>query len=122
MLINISNHPSVLWSKKQKETAIAQFGDIQDMTFPQISPLATSDEVVLLAQEYQQKITTNHTKETTTIHLMGELTFTFALVKLLQEKGFTVVCSTTKRLILAENTDTKTAKFQFQTFRAYPKL
>ena len=92
------------------------------MPFPQISPLATSEDVVALAKKYQQEIVSTYPKETTIIHLMGELTFTFALVQLLHDAHFTVVCSTTKRLVLAENEDIKTAKFQFQTFRQYPKI
>jgi predicted secreted protein len=54
------------------------------------------------------------------VHLMGEMTFTVALVKMLQKSNIRVVCSTTKRIVLEEKEGVKTAKFQFIQFRDYP--
>ena len=122
MLLNISNHPSVIWLENQKKQALDAFGDIEDMPFPHISPAATSAEVLAFAKEYQQKIANKYKPQTTVVHLMGELTFTFALVKLLQMAGFKVVCSTTERLVVQENAEVKTARFKFHIFREYPHL
>lgn len=50
---------------------------------------------------------------------MGEMTFTYALVKRLKEAGIRCVASTTKR-ICTENADgSRTSQFNFVRFRDY---
>jgi hypothetical protein len=119
MLLNLSNHPSKNWSPEQTALAIRQFGTIEDLPFPHISPLLDTEGVVVLAQKYGADILAMQ-KSDLTVHLMGELSFCFALTKLLQRQGITVVCSTTDRTVLEEKDGKKTTKFHFQQFRPYP--
>lgn len=120
MLINLSNHPSVNWSKEQTELAIAQFGSIKDMPFPNVPPDATTEQVCELAKSFLEKI--KNTPSVTAVHLMGEMTFIVALTRLLQLEGIKVVCSTTERIVLEEKDGKKTMQFQFCQFREYPNV
>jgi hypothetical protein len=117
MLLNLSNHPSVNWSKEQREAAEKQFGGVVDLPFPQIPSGATTAEVKALAQTYLEKIPPS----VSAVHLMGELTFVVALVRLLQKNKIKVVASAAERQVLEEKDGIKTAKFQFVQFREYPK-
>ena len=118
MLLNISNHPSVNWTKEQSDAAKTQYGSIKDIKFPHIAPDADTATVYQLAKQYAVQIDPS----VKTVHLMGEMTFVFALVGLLQKAGITVVCSTTQRTVLEEKDGKKTAQFQFVQFRAYPVI
>jgi hypothetical protein len=51
---------------------------------------------------------------------MGEMTFTVALVRMLQKNHIPVVCSTTERVVIEEKDGKKTMQFSFCRFRAYP--
>ena len=116
MLLNLSNHPSVSWSKEQFDAAVLQYGSIEDLAFPHIAPDATTEDVTQLAQTYFEEIDPS----VSAVHLMGEMTFVYALVGLLQRAGIQVVCSTTQRTVLEEHDGKKTAQFRFVQFRAYP--
>jgi hypothetical protein len=126
MLLNLSNHPSVNWSKEQLEAAHVQYGGVVDMPFPQISPEATTDEVMELAKAYSRKVIlydsnelSGTTPSVSAVHLMGEMTFVVALISLLQSEGIEVICSTTERRVLEEKDGKKTMQFVFCRFRAY---
>ena len=116
MLLNLSNHPSVSWSKEQFDAAVLQYGSIEDIAFPHIAPDATTEDVTQLAQTYFEEIDPS----VSAVHLMGEMTFVYALVGLLQRAGIQVVCSTTQQTVLEELDGKKTAQFRFVQFRAYP--
>lgn len=121
MLLNLSNHPSVNWSKEQLEAAQTLYGGVVDMPFPPISPEASTDEVMELAKAYARKVIL-HTPSVSTVHLMGEMTFVVALISMLQSEGIKVVCSTTERRVLEEKDGKKTMQFVFCRFRSYAKL
>ena len=125
MLLNLSNHPSVSWSKEQFDAAVLQYSSIEDLAFPHIAPDATTEEVTQLAQTYFEKIDPKIASclaMTNAVHLMGEMTFVYALVGILQRAGIQVVCSTTQRTVLEERDGKKTAQFSFVQFRAYPSF
>jgi hypothetical protein len=122
MLINLSNHPSVNWLPEQIVAAKAQFGTIEDMPFPNVPPDADTEGVNNLAHFYCEKIMQVYQNQAITVHLMGEMTFVVALVRLLQKAHIRVICSTTRRLVLEENAGVKTTKFQFIQFRDYPNI
>lgn len=121
MLLNVSNHPSEAWSQAQREAAEALFRRVEDMPFPPIDPHATSEEVQQLAMQFATEIeTTLHSsKEENAVHVMGELTFCVALVRLLQAKSVKCVASTTQRDTIEHANGTKTSRFQFVQFREY---
>lgn len=116
MLLNISNHPSTLWPEKQVQMANRQFGEIKDLSFPQIDPEADEALVGDLAGEYLDRILTLKPKA---VHLMGELTFTFELVQRLKNHGISVLASTTHRISDVLPDGTKISKFEFVRFRQY---
>jgi hypothetical protein len=122
MLINFSNHPSALWSAEQREAAEKQFGEIVDLPFPTVNPEGDSCYLEQLAQEHLNIIVQKYfSKPLPVVHIMGEQTFTTAMVRLLQTYGFTCVASTTERVV-AESNGVKTSEFRFVQFRAYSPL
>jgi hypothetical protein len=130
MLINFSNHPSELWSAEQREAAEKQFGTIVDVPFPAVSPAGDGVYIGTLVQDYFDRIVsvarnhnkqnnqTNHSSDMVAVHIMGEMTFTYAMVKTLKQNGFTCVASTTER-VATEAGGVKTSEFRFVQFREY---
>ena len=114
MLLNFTNHPSNLWLATQKEAA-KEYGDIVDMSFPQIAPEATTAEIAVLAQKYIDKIMA---LQPNAVHIMGEMTFTFAVVNGLLKANLNCIASTTKRTVTEKNGE-KISVFEFVQFRPY---
>ena len=122
MLINLSNHPSTNWSSQQLAAARI-YGEIIDLPFPKVDPTGDEKYIRTVCEEYLQKIDTvcrdvaRHVS-TVTVHIMGEMTFTFAMVNALHSRGITCVASTTERVTKEEN-GMKTSEFRFVNFRKY---
>jgi hypothetical protein len=121
MLINLSNHPSANWSQSQLAEA-AKYGQLFDLPFPSVSPKAGSDEIMHLAEKFEVKVQQLLTGKNTglnAVHLMGELTFCFALIARLQNAGITCIASTTSRKITDLPDGSKSSRFEFVRFREY---
>ncbi len=121
MLINLSNHPSEKWTKRQREKAIKTYKSIVDVEFPQVSPHATTKQVIKKAERYFQKILKmlSQSKDNrNAVHLMGEFTFTFNLTLMLKKRNICVIASTTERIV-EEIDDKKIVTFKFVRFREY---
>jgi hypothetical protein len=122
MLINFSNHASILWTCEQIKVATKQFGKIVDLPFPPVNPEGDEDYIQALAAEYLQKVQgiagQARNDGSVVVHIMGEQTFTTAMVRLLQNYGFTCVASTTERVV-REKDGVKTSEFRFVKFRKY---
>jgi plasmid stabilization system protein ParE len=118
MLLNLSNHPLSSWSPKQKQEAEKQFGHIEDMPFPNIDPNSTIEAIEELAREMLPNILAQRPKA---VHLMGELTFSYCLVRLLQEHGIHCIASTTTRQSKELPDGQKLSQFEFVQFRPYPR-
>jgi len=126
MLLNISNHPSIDWPEKQKNVALNEFGQITDIPFPSINPSSGPDAILNLAHEYSRiclQQLNNRTIEQydDAVHIMGEMTFCFALISLLQQHGIRCLASTTDRIV-ALNGNWKSSEFRFIRFRDYPNI
>lgn len=117
IFINLSNHPSGEWNEPQL-LAAKKLGEIVDIPFPQIPPEASTMDVGKIAELYLELITVY--KDIAAVHLMGEMTFTFSLVKLLQRNGIKVLASTTKRNSVNNHDGSRTVVFEFVQFREYP--
>lgn len=117
MFINLTNHPSYNWNKKQK-LAADKYGQINDLPFPEVMPNLGHQEIQLIADKYAQKIYEMANNATVTVHVMGEMTFTYALVSRLKAEGITCVASTTERIV-TEKDGVKTSEFRFVRFREY---
>jgi hypothetical protein len=123
MLINISNHPSEKWSAGQRNSAIKNFSEILDISFPQIPPDADAKYVSELAQEYKDRciemLKENSKDVENAVHIMGEFTFTFTLVSLLFSEGIKCVASTTTRIVKELENNKREVTFEFARFREY---
>jgi len=127
MLINLSNHPSHMWGKEQKEAAGARYGEVVDIAFPQIPPDADIHAVVSLAHEYAYKClhTLNFTDllsfdfDSNAVHIMGEMTFTYNVVRFLGHNDITCLASNTERISTEDGAGNKTSTFVFRQFREY---
>ena len=117
VLINLSNHPVGQWSDKQRAAA-AVYGEVMDMPFPAIEPSANEDEIHELANSYVRKILEVGSSPNITVHIMGEMTFTFSVVERLKAMGVRCVASTTQRNVTEQNGQ-KTSIFEFIKFREY---
>lgn len=125
MLLNLTNHPHDQWSEKQTLEAISKYGHIKDMTFPKIDPSAETRDVLHLALEYLNLVENmiRHAGEGYhAVHLMGEFTFIFALVGMLQQRGIKCCLSTTERQSHELPGGEKVTKFEFVRFREYPVI
>lgn len=120
MLINISNHHSSHWSERQKQEAVKLYGEIVDIPFPDVDESGDEEYIAELSEEYLYKVKEYESSDSVlVVHLMGEMTFTFSLVKLLQLRGITCVASTTKRLVKDVGKWKKEVLFEFERFRKY---
>lgn len=124
MLLNLSNHPSKQWDKKQIETAAETYGDISDIPFPPIDPMAETNEIVVLANDYFHQVSDALKKQAdekfeNAVHLQGEFTFVFKLVSMLLQSGINCIASTSERNIEFNDNGEKVVKFKFVRFRDY---
>jgi len=115
--INFSNHSSVKWSEKQLMAAL-QYGEIGEFPFPIVSPEMNADAVHKMADEYVKQLVNTFGAEIT-VHIMGEMTFTFMVVTRLKELGIRCVASTTERKTTYNADGTKLSEFSFVKFREY---
>lgn len=117
MFINLTNHPSSGWSEEQLEAA-QQYGEIVDVPFPIIEPTFTKDDILYLVKECMEVIMSMKDDETV-VHAMGEMTFTYNVVKALKEAGIICLASTTERLVKMTPDGKKISEFKFVQFREY---
>ncbi len=117
MLLNLSNHPFDTWSETQRKAALEQYGGVEDMAFPEVSPESDMDEIRQLAEEYEIQVRKQNPH---VVHLMGEQTFCHALINRLQSAGIPCVASTTRRNVRQLPTGEIIKTFEFVRFRGYP--
>lgn len=119
MLVNVSNHPSNTWQKKQRDAA-SVYGDIVDLPFPPIPASASETDIRQLVEEYLSKITALHPEA---VFTAGEYIFVYMLVDALSEYGIPVLCSATDRIAeekrMEDGSINKTIRFDFVRFRQY---
>ena len=118
VFINLSNHPSHLWSDAQREAA-TRLGEIVDMKFPTIDASASDDEVAQLVKESVDAVMELAATAQVTVHVMGEMVFTHRVVCELKSHGLRCVASTTERVVTTNDDGTKTSAFRFDRFRDY---
>ncbi|MBZ4677016.1 MAG: CRISPR-associated protein [Anaerophaga sp.] len=123
MLINLSNHPSDIWDREQKSTAEKQFGNIRDLSFPLVDPMADENEINSIANSLLNRCVEifedQPASPTNAVHIMGEMTLTFAVVKKLQKHHIQCIASTTQRKVSINDKDQKSSIFKFCRFRKY---
>ena len=119
VFINLSNHPSNKWEENQIEAAM-QYGEIVDISFPEVPAHADEHEIEQLATEY-----INHILEykCEAVMVQGEFTFTYHLVRLLADKHITALAACSERNVEEvtnpDGTLAKKVNFRFVRFRRY---
>ena len=93
VIINFTNHPSSQWSPEQIKAA-QEFGEIQDLPFPQISPSADRKEVIDIAQMYVQEILQQKPEA---VICQGEFTLAYSITKRLRDEGIPVLAACSDR-------------------------
>lgn len=117
IFLNLSNHPSSEWEEAQTAAA-REYGDIVDMEFPKVPTEATSKEVGEMADNTVAQLISKYNDCSLTVHVMGEMTLTYAMVGRLKSSGITCVASTTQRVATMHD-NKKTSEFTFAGFREY---
>lgn len=118
MFVNISNHNSDHWSAAQREAAM-KYGEIVDIAFPSVDPKDSAEAVERLAEQYVQRVMELGVGTGDAVHVMGEMTFCYALIGMLRDKGIVCVASTTERIKVERPDGTFITEFNFQQFRRY---
>ncbi len=118
IFLNVSNHPVAKWSASQIDEA-QKYGTIDEIGFPVVPPDIDKNESKALIEECLSKINEKISGKNATVHIMGEMTLTFALVKRLQARGIRCVASTTERCVKELDGGIKESTFKFVRFREY---
>jgi len=116
--LNLSHHPGAAWSVEQQAAALALGWQIVDLSFPDVDPNVDEAEVAVLTQTLLAQVPADIT------HAMvqGEFTLSFALVARLQQRGIRCWAATTRRVAETQPDGSRTSRFVFVRFRAYPNL
>lgn len=115
MLLNLSNHPSSQWSQAQL-VAAKVYGDVIDIPFPSIDPYASEADIAVLVEDFFHLVKSMGGVEDLTIHLMGEFSFTYALLCRLRQDGYNCIVSTSARNVIMKE-GIKEVIFEFVRFR-----
>lgn len=119
IFINYSNHPSCNWSNEQMAAAKEYGEEVVDIQFVQIDPDANSESISKIAESETTKLLDAAAGKNATVHIMGEMALTFAIVKRLQARGVRCVASTTERCVRETDDGVKESIFKFVRFREY---
>lgn len=119
MFVNFSNHPSSLWSEKQRKEA-EKYGEIVDLKFPSVNPDDSRDDLIRLAECYIQQILKFKPQ---CVMCQGEMGLVYHVVRKLKEEDIKVVVACSHRMVEetidADNNSVKSSKFVFIQFREY---
>lgn len=120
VFINYSNHPMELWDEMQLLKAREMGDSLVDIPFPKVSPTMSHEEILKFAESEVKRIkyaTVNFDK--VIVHIMGEHTLVYNVIRLLKLEGVRCVASTTERVTEILPSGEKISKFNFITFREY---
>lgn len=120
IFVNYSNHPMELWNEKQLLKAREMGDSLVDIPFPKVSPTMCHEEILMFAESEVKRIKEVATNfDNTTVHIMGEHTLVYNVIRLLKQEGIKCVASTTERVTEILPSGEKISKFNFITFREY---
>ena len=119
MLINLTNHPFAEWDEKQQKSAVEAYEKVIDLPFPAIDAHIDKPAMITLCENYVFKIDALAQGKPYSVHVMGEMTFTHNIIKLLHLKGIECIASCSERFSEKIDTGKKQVLFRFVRFRAY---
>lgn len=116
VFVNLSNHPSAIWSEEQLAVARGLADQVVDIPIPEIPPDAGTDELVERCRTLVLMLPVGAT------HAMVSTEFvtTFILITMLQKRGITCLAATTRRSVSMDPEGNKVSRFSFVRFREYP--
>ena len=114
VFINFTNHPSDIWSERQRKAA-EKYGTIINIPFPKVDPNMTAEEIKTIAKEYEDKITSHNPAA---VLCQGESTLCYNVVSKLKEDRIVVLSACSERIV-QETDEGKIVKFEFEQFREY---
>ena len=97
------------------------YGSVVDLAFPAVPTDADNDLILDLSDKYFNAcmdLLGKSTDANNAVHVMGEMTFSFAMVNRLIKAKIVCVASTTERNV-SELEEAKISKFKFVRFREY---
>ena len=106
-----------MWSEQQTE-ATRQYDKVVDYPFPNVVPQSTEKDISLLADEIVEDVINNYGLQIT-VHIMGEFTLCYALIKRFQQRNITCIASCTERNVTENANCEKIVRFEFKQFRRY---
>lgn len=119
MFVNFSNHPSSLWSEKQRKEA-EKYGEIVDLKFPLINRRIPRENLINLAETCTEQILRFKPQ---CVMCQGEMGMVYHVVRKLKEEGVRVVAACSHRMVeetIDKNNNTvKSSTFVFVQFREY---
>ena len=116
--VNFTNHSSAKWSEEQRAEA-EKYGEVIDISFPQVDPSLTEEDVKRLANDSVKRILDENPA---IVQCQGEYTLCFKVVMELKKKGIPVVAACSRRLVEEigeKGEDAKVVRFVFEGFRSY---
>ena len=120
VFINYSNHPMELWDERQLLKAQEMGDTLRDIPFPQVSPIWNHEEILMFAEsEVKRIMDATENFDNAVVHIMGEHTLVYNVIRLLKLEGVKCVASTTERVTEILSSGEKVSKFNFISFREY---
>lgn len=117
--LNLSNHSYKSWTSEQVASA-ERYGILCDYPFPQVDSCLTAAEINSLAENIVGDIFDKYPCCNLTVHVMGEMTLTYALVSQLKSCGIRCIASCSERVSSFDpETGVKSSVFKFEGFREY---
>ncbi|MEM6318140.1 MAG: TIGR02221 family CRISPR-associated protein [Bacteroidota bacterium] len=110
-LLNVSHHPFAHWSTAQRQLAQQQFGSVRDLAFPEVDAALSPTAFNALVEQYYRQIKQLRPQA---VHIMGELTFTYALVRRLKGEGVVCLASVVHRQI--GQSEDRTIDYDFRKY------
>ena len=96
IFINLTNHPSELWERKQLEEA-EKYGKVLDIPFPNVKAEATEEEIKAMSEEMADRVM-NY--DPSAVLCQGEFTLAFQIINRLLEKEIPVVAACSERVVV----------------------
>lgn len=119
VFLNLSNHPFGEWFADQISCA-QNYGRICDWDFPQVDSALSSMDIDSRAEDITSEVLSVYAGCDLTVHVMGEMTMTYALVSKLKSCGIRCVASCSERVSSFDpETGVKSSVFKFEGFREY---
>lgn len=119
MIVNFTNHPCGGWSEEQFAAA-ERWGDIIDLSFPNVPAESDENDIAALADIYCSRICELNPDA---VLIQGEMSLTYALIHRLRQSGIHVLCAASERVCTTAAADDgsviRKSIFKFVRFREY---